>query len=47
MKIIALQDNNYISGDLIAERDKTLIVEMTQEEYQKCCAILYKKELEK
>lgn len=46
MKIIALQNNDVPMGELILQKEETLIVEMTQEEYQKCCAILYREKIE-
>ena len=46
MKIVAIKNNDYSLGKNVFHKEETLIVEMSQEEYQKCCAILFGKELE-
>lgn len=43
MKIIGVQNNDvYMGNEIVLPSELTLIVEMTQEEYRKCCASLYK-----
>lgn len=47
MKIVVIENRKSLNNGLFIEEEQTLLVEMTQEEYQKCCAILYKEKKQK